>query len=89
LLLGQRFQTTSSGEAPGYSLLFEMNTLFEEYVGRILRRALSGTGFEMRLKGPQDYALASDDGVRRFATRPDIVVSHRGWFLSSTLSGSA
>ena len=55
-----------------------MNTLFEEYVGRTLRRALIGTGLEVRLQGPQDHALASDDGVRRFATRPDIVVSRGG-----------
>jgi 5-methylcytosine-specific restriction enzyme subunit McrC len=74
LLLGQRFQTTSSGEGRGYALLFEMNTLFEEYLGRTLRRALTGTDLEVRLQGPQNHALASDDGVRRFATRPDIVV---------------
>jgi 5-methylcytosine-specific restriction enzyme subunit McrC len=34
LILGDRFQTTTAGEARGFSLLFEMNTLFEEFVGR-------------------------------------------------------
>lgn len=75
LLLGRRFQTTSSGEGRGYALLFEMNTLFEEYVGRTLRRALTATDLEVRLQGPRDHALASDDGVRCFATCPDIFVS--------------
>lgn len=78
LLLGDRFQTTSAGDASGFSLLFEMNTLFEEYVGRTLRRALAGTEFHVQLQGPRDHALADDGGTRRFATRPDIVVSRSG-----------
>ncbi|WP_254447571.1 McrC family protein [Sphingomonas sp. ID1715] len=56
LLLGDRFHTTSSGDVRGFSLLFEMNKLFEEFVGRSLARALSGTGFEVRLQGPRGYA---------------------------------
>ena len=44
LLLGDRFQTTSTGETAGFSLLFEMNVLFEEYVARMIARALAGTG---------------------------------------------
>lgn len=78
LLLGERFQTTSSGEGRGFSLMFEMNTLFEEYIGRTLRRALVGTGLEVRLQGPRDFVLIADDHTRRFATRPDIVVSRNG-----------
>jgi 5-methylcytosine-specific restriction enzyme subunit McrC len=78
LLLGERFQTTSSGDARGFSLMFEMNTLFEEYVGRTLRRALISAGFDVRLQGPRNYALIGDDHKSRFATRPDIVVSRNG-----------
>jgi 5-methylcytosine-specific restriction enzyme subunit McrC len=79
LLLGDRFQTTSSGNARGFSLLFEMNTLFEEFIGRMFRRALSGTPFQVALQGPQSYALIDHaTGTRRFATRPDIVVSKDG-----------
>ena len=37
LLLGERFQTTSAGRESGFSLLFEMNTLFEEYIARCSR----------------------------------------------------
>jgi 5-methylcytosine-specific restriction enzyme subunit McrC len=78
LLLGERFQTTSSGNARGFSLMFEMNTLFEEYIGRMLRRVLLGTGLDVRLQGPRDYALIGDDLAGRFATRPDIVISRNG-----------
>ena len=75
LLLGERFQTTSMGEQAGFSLLFEMNTLFEEYVGRMLRRALVGSGFSVHLQGGRLYCLeATDDGRRTFQTKPDIVI---------------
>jgi 5-methylcytosine-specific restriction enzyme subunit McrC len=78
LLLGNRFQTTSSGDGQGFSLLFEMNTLFEEFIGRTLQRALSGSGLDVRLQGPRDHVLEADDGSRCFATRPDIVISRAG-----------
>lgn len=78
LLLGERFQTTSSGEARGFSLVFEMNKLFEEYVGRTLRRVLAGTGLDVRLQGPRDHALIASDLTGRFETWPDIVVSRNG-----------
>lgn len=79
LLLGDRFQTTSSGDVRGFSLLFEMNKLFEEFVGRSLARALSGTGFEVRLQGPRGYVLADlETGQNRFATKPDITIAERG-----------
>ena len=78
LILGRRFQTTSLGDGRGFSLMFEMNTLFEEYIGRMMRRALVGSGLDVRLQGPSDHALSEADGTLRFATRPDIVVSRAG-----------
>lgn len=75
LLLGEKFQTTSLGAGEGFSLLFEMNTLFEEFIGRSLQRALAGSGLTVRLQGPRDHALLSDDNALRFATKPDIVIS--------------
>jgi 5-methylcytosine-specific restriction enzyme subunit McrC len=79
LLLGDRFQTTSAGVAPGWSLLFEMNTLFEEYMGRILQQVFKDTEFRVTLQKPQRYALfdiAANES--RFKTKPDIVVSFNG-----------
>jgi 5-methylcytosine-specific restriction enzyme subunit McrC len=78
LILGRRHQTTSLGDARGFSLMFEMNTLFEEYIGRMMRRALMGTGLDVRLQGPGDHALSEQDGTLRFATWPDIVVCQGG-----------
>lgn len=78
LLLSKRFQTTSLGRHHGYALLFEMNLLFEEYVGRLLRQKLAASVRTIRLQGPKGHALVADDGSRRFATRPDIVISQGG-----------
>lgn len=75
LLLGERFQTTSRGDERGFSLLFEMNLLFEAYVGRLLQRALAGSGLSVHLQGGRLFCLEhEDDGVGRFQTRPDILV---------------
>ncbi len=58
LLLGERFQTTSSGGGQGFSLLFEMNVLFEEYTARMLARALVGTGARVVSQGGRLYFCA-------------------------------
>jgi 5-methylcytosine-specific restriction enzyme subunit McrC len=75
LLLGQRFQTTSDGGGRGFSLLFEMNTLFEEYVARMLARALQGTALTVHPQGGRRFCLEEiDSGVQRFMTKPDILI---------------
>lgn len=74
LLLGQRFQTTSTGGSEGFSLLFEMNTLFEEFVARMLRRALAGTELRVVSQGGRLYCLEAQNKQGLFQTRPDIIV---------------
>ncbi len=41
LFLQNRYQTTTSGGGEGTTMMFEMNALFEEFVGRSLVRALA------------------------------------------------
>lgn len=74
LLLGQRFQTSSAGGSDGFSLLFEMNTLFEEYIARTLKRALTDTDLCVVSQGGRLYCLESVDGRGLFQTRPDILI---------------
>jgi 5-methylcytosine-specific restriction enzyme subunit McrC len=75
LLMGNRFQTSSMGQDEGFSLLFEMNTLFEEFVGRMMKRALAGTGLSVSLQGGRLFCLEDEqDGRRTFQTRPDIMI---------------
>ena len=77
LLLGERFQTTSAGGCNGFSLLFEMNTLFEEYVARMIQRALSGGSLHVVSQGGRIYCLETETGGL-FQTKPDILIWHAG-----------
>jgi len=79
LFLRNRYQTTSAGSGQGTALLFEMNTLFEEYVGRLVTRALAGSALHVRLQGGREYCLtAQDDGRKVFQTKPDILIWRGG-----------
>jgi len=75
LLLGDRFQTTSAGRDGGYSLLFDMNVLFESYITRLLRRALSPKGYSVTAQGGRLYCLTEKEtGDNLFQTKPDIII---------------
>jgi 5-methylcytosine-specific restriction enzyme subunit McrC len=74
LLLGERFQTTSAGAAQGFSLLFEMSALFEDYVARMLARALAGRGLRVVAQGGRLFCLEREGGGGLFQTRPDILI---------------
>lgn len=75
LLLSERFQTSTSGASSGFSLLFDMNVLFEEYVGRLIGRALAGSGLRVSLQGGRLHCLTDEaTGQRLFRTKPDILI---------------
>src|SRR5205807_1444887 len=57
-LLRGHFQFIGGEEGLGFSLLFEMNTLFEEFIGRTLRIAMRDSGLRVTLQGPRKYALS-------------------------------
>lgn len=79
LLLRRQYQTTTSGVGRGFSLLFEMNKLFEEYITRMLRRALRGTGLVVHAQGGRLHCLEDEEtGARRFTTVPDILIKRDG-----------
>ena len=78
LFLAGDWQSTTGGEAMGFTLLFPMNELFEEFIGRSLKRAL-GPG-HVRLQDRSHYALIDDTDTkagepeRLFHLRPDAVI---------------
>lgn len=75
LFLNRKFQTTSAGEFKGFSLLFEMNDLFESYIAIELSRGLRGTGLRVIPQGGMRYCLNEvQSGKFYFRTRPDILV---------------
>jgi 5-methylcytosine-specific restriction enzyme subunit McrC len=74
LLRGQ-YPFLGGKEGVGFSLLFEMNRLFEEFIGRTLQSAMKDCGLHVSLQGPRSYALSEiGTNVPRFMTKPDIVV---------------
>ena len=73
LFLGDRHQQTSAGPIDGHALLFEMNVLFEQYVARLLTRALAGTELSVSAQGGQRDCLFEGD-TGRFRTRPDLII---------------
>ncbi|MER9684683.1 restriction endonuclease [Mesorhizobium sp. M0139] len=79
LLLSNRYQTTTGGPGEGTALLFEMNALFEEYVGRMISRALVGTDLSVSLQGGRLFCLSAEEtGRGLFQTKPDIIIRRAG-----------
>ncbi|MCY3877298.1 MAG: restriction endonuclease [Rhodobacteraceae bacterium] len=73
LFLGDRHQQTTTGSIEGHALLFKMNTLFEEYVARLLARAFAGTDLSVSAQGGHRNCLF-EGNTGRFQTRPDLIV---------------
>jgi 5-methylcytosine-specific restriction enzyme subunit McrC len=67
-----------AGDGHGFAVLFDMNELFEEYVGRQTRAALKPLGFDVTLQGPKRHLARTLDGTPSFQLRPDIVVARDG-----------
>lgn len=79
VLLFGHFQTTSGGTSSGFALLFQMNDLFEEYIGRLLHRTFRDKGYSVSLQGPAGYTLHDiPTGQGSFKTVPDIVITRNG-----------
>lgn len=76
LFLAGDWQSTATGGAAGFALLFPMNDLFEAFVGRSLRRALAPRRVRLQARGR--YALADGSGRPLFALRPDAVIEPPG-----------
>ena len=81
-ILYDRRQRKAAGPTTGYALLFEMNVLFEKYVGRLLAHALANrTGWSV--SAPARGASGNlhclyHEKAGRFETRPDLIVRQDG-----------
>ena len=67
------WQSTTGGHAVGFTLLFAMNELFEKFIGRSLKRALS-PNYEVLLQHHEHHALTDAGSLPIFALRPDAVI---------------
>ena len=71
LFLSEDWQSTTGGHAEGFTLLFAMNSLFEEFIGQSLKRALAPR--LVHLQHSKHCVVKSADG-RLFGLRPDAVI---------------
>ena len=75
LIMNSRYQTTTTGDSRGFALLFEMSALFEEYIGRLMKRAFAGPGLQVSLQDGRRYCLTQENTRDKlFQTKPDIVI---------------
>ena len=77
----------AAGRRQAFSLFFEMNTLFEEYIGRVAARVCRPYGILAKRQGPQKH-LAYDEVKNRsvFLMKPDVVGLRNGqaeWILDT------
>lgn len=74
LFLQQTPPDVTAGNAAGLSVFFDMNRLFEEYIGRIAVKALRPLGFDVRLQEARSHlAYDENEECNAFLLRPDIV----------------
>lgn len=68
----------TSGGGDGFAVLFDMNQLFEEYVGKQVQRINAEHGLVTKLQGPKRHMALRDVASTCFELRPDIVVMENG-----------
>jgi len=72
-LLKNIFQTTHSGEQDGFSLLFDMNLLFEKYIAAIARKTFTPIGWVVSAQCPQEFlANCKENDKEIFLMKPDL-----------------
>lgn len=79
---------SAHGDRNVYAVVWDMNVLFEEYVGQLATRVLSEKGFAVDLQEGGSLYLAQDvDGRQNaFPLKPDILVRHdrKPWVVIDT-----
>ena len=85
LFLSGDWQSTTSGDSAGFSLLFPMNDLFEAFVGQCVKRVYAGCPGRVHLQHDKHHALKGATGQPLFHLRPDIAVySPHGCVIADT-----
>lgn len=72
LFIAGQYLDARAGQQQVYSLLFDMNQLFERFVAAKLRPVARRIGFRLREQGPRKYLGEDSTGKGRLLMRPDI-----------------
>lgn len=87
MILANTTQDVRPGGGEGYGLMYDMNELFEEYIGEVLRATCSKQDVRIQLQGPTRFLLTDiSSGKGVFQTRPDITGMRNGgpaWILDT------
>jgi len=73
LFIEGRSPDVVSGSGDGFALLFDMNQLFESYVGVVAKRVFAKDGLKVTLQGPTRHLARVASGSPVFQLKPDIV----------------
>lgn len=77
IILNNSMETNVSNEN-GFTMLFEMNTLFEEYIGKVIKSIWTNNNKECLLQNNSKYLLQdSNTKTKKFNLRPDIVLNDK------------
>lgn len=61
------------GQASGFAMLFDMNRLFQAFLGPMLRSALP-SNYHLRQEGPRHFLTLNHENESRFQMRPDFCI---------------
>jgi 5-methylcytosine-specific restriction enzyme subunit McrC len=89
LILGNRnpdLGRSADGDRDTYSLVWDMNLLFEEYVGHLAQEALEPKGFRVALQDSSTYLARDAAGRNAFRLKPDLLVrlGTKPWAVADT-----
>lgn len=77
LFIDGQYLDARTGQQQVYSLLFDMNRLFERYTARRLRPLVRQQGLTLMEQGPKRYLATERNGKDRLLMRPDICLLDR------------
>lgn len=75
LILSNSTMNKSIGKENGFSILFEMNYLYEEYIGILLKEVIEDKTIEVNTQEKSKYLLRNKNtGRNEIALKPDVVI---------------
>lgn len=75
MFLNNQTLVSKSGRHESWTVLIDMNLLFEEFIAKALRRGLAYTSYRVVTQGPQAKFVRNIDEDREvFSTKPDISI---------------
>ncbi|SEI38517.1 5-methylcytosine-specific restriction enzyme subunit McrC [Allopseudospirillum japonicum] len=77
LFLQGRYLDIRAGEQPAFSLLFDMERLFERYAKEVVKPVVSQLGGYLFTQGPRRYLAKDTMGKHRVHMRPDICIENQ------------